>query len=294
MAPEQVAGSSDEAIGPHTDLYSMGVVLYQMLTGRLPFEMAFPSILWHIQQGPVPPVRSHRPDLDPALAELVHKAMARDPAERFASAAQMRTALEAWPAQGAGHHPSLSVTVVPPDPPPPVPPRRPNGLTRAAPVLLVLAGLLGGGLWLILRQKEVQTADPTAPPASFVSEGEVLSAIRDDLRGRPEEERKFRRYFSLASLANDPGRVSPAQLRLTCAAVAKLLNSLSWKKKLAAVEAFGPEQSILTVDCAHSAGRSWTPGASRCCGRKSSRAIRTVCAMWTIPSWGRWPARRAS
>jgi len=94
MAPEQ-AGNTQPA-GPWTDVYSVGVVFYQMLTGRLPFEGSALEILAKVlHESPVPPSQ-HRTDLPPGLESVLAKALARDPAARLANARQFREALDAW------------------------------------------------------------------------------------------------------------------------------------------------------------------------------------------------------
>jgi serine/threonine-protein kinase len=94
VAPEQ-ALSSAQAV-PQSDLYSVGVILYEMFTGRVPFHGADPMdvALMQIQEAPPPP-RSLRPDLNPAVEAVILKALAKDPAQRHTSGAALSAALEA-------------------------------------------------------------------------------------------------------------------------------------------------------------------------------------------------------
>jgi serine/threonine protein kinase len=101
MAPEQAVGQS-EHLGLWTDLYSVGVVLYQMLTGRLPFEGPPLTILSRIVHEAPPPPSSLRPDIDPALEALVLRALAKEPTERYLSARQFAEALEGWVQSNSG------------------------------------------------------------------------------------------------------------------------------------------------------------------------------------------------
>ena len=96
MAPEQASGKTDQ-IGPASDQYSAGVVLYEMLTGCRPFEEGHPAALMYliVHEAAAPP-SARRPDLDAALEAICLKAMAKKPADRFADGEAMAAALRAW------------------------------------------------------------------------------------------------------------------------------------------------------------------------------------------------------
>ena len=91
MSPEQLSGLE---LDPRSDLYAAGVVLFECLTGRLPFEAETTWVLVakHLEEEPPDP-RTTNPDVPGALAVVILKAMAKDPKKRFESASQMHDAL---------------------------------------------------------------------------------------------------------------------------------------------------------------------------------------------------------
>jgi serine/threonine-protein kinase len=91
LAPEQARG---EPAGPATDMYALGVVAYQLLAGRLPYEAASLTDLARLQDsGPPPRLDEVTTGVSPALAAAVARALHRDPDQRYADATEMESAL---------------------------------------------------------------------------------------------------------------------------------------------------------------------------------------------------------
>ncbi len=93
MSPEQIGAEKTQDY--RTDLYSLGVVLYECLTGKVPFsDKSEGAILRkHLTEDP-PPLRTLRPDTPPALAGAIERAMRKQPADRWPNAMAMKRALE--------------------------------------------------------------------------------------------------------------------------------------------------------------------------------------------------------
>ena len=96
MAPEQVAGEV-QLIGPGTDIYALGVVFYKLLTGQLPYQARTPTAMREqiVFRPPVAP-RSLDANIPPAMEAVCLRCLAKHPADRFSSAAELASVLRSW------------------------------------------------------------------------------------------------------------------------------------------------------------------------------------------------------
>jgi tRNA A-37 threonylcarbamoyl transferase component Bud32 len=159
MSPEQASAS------PHadhrSDLYALGVMAYEMLTGMPPFTGRSPQAVLaaHVMEE-APPVERRRPAMPPALAMLVTECLAKSPADRPQTATEVMHALDAIATPSGGTAPTLvrmpSAVVTPHGTPAPAW-RLPAAIAAAALVLVA------GGLWL-RRERASPPVPPAAPP----------------------------------------------------------------------------------------------------------------------------------
>jgi eukaryotic-like serine/threonine-protein kinase len=201
MSPEQVRG---EGVDARSDLYSMGVSIYEMVTGQLPFRghSNYSIMSAHLQETPQPPIVL-RPDLPKGLSDIILMSMAKNPNERFQSAEAFANALKS--VTGAGTVAVAGAGIVSPVPgtirvPPPAPgaqqaagvPTVPAAVAAASTAhstnrgvymalggLLVLGILVAGGFYLpriIKTHASPGTATQPAQPAAAADAPVDISA----------------------------------------------------------------------------------------------------------------------
>lgn len=95
MAPEQVLFERDQ-IGPTTDLYGLGIIMYELLTGWPPFSGSLATILGAIVSDPPPALDCHCPNLDPELSKLCLKALEKEQSKRYQTGKQLAEAIDAY------------------------------------------------------------------------------------------------------------------------------------------------------------------------------------------------------
>ena len=112
MAPEQATGGE---VGPRADVYATALLLFECVTGRLPFSGSGPELLRQHLLTPFPSLSEARPDLliQPALEALLARAAAKSPRERWADAREMLAALDAVPAPAIARRDGSAVSIGP-------------------------------------------------------------------------------------------------------------------------------------------------------------------------------------
>ena len=201
MSPEQVKGEATDA---RSDLYSVGVSLYEFVTGQRPFIATsdYSIMAAHVKEMPKPPVELH-PGLPAALNEIILMAIAKDPAQRFQTADAFRNALSSVPVTASPSPAALEATTVdsmvalpnlpstpatpaasvatlkssPPSNPTPVPMPLPSsgsghrGLYMTLGALIVLAGLVVAGIYV----PRISKTNAKAPDSSGATAPDTTS-----------------------------------------------------------------------------------------------------------------------
>lgn len=198
FSPEHARG---EGISHQSDLYSLGVVLFEMVTGRVPFEgeEAIAIALKHVQD-PVPDPRQWNPDLSDELCRIITRAMAKSPAERYQSAQEMKKDLLRI-LDGSEDEEVVIASSPPPaseaeesSPPPDKPRHRSRkkwlwwGGAVAAFLLLSSFLLLQWGQGLLTAADEESASDQTAEKPEEEAEETPQSAQPETEEGAEEEE----------------------------------------------------------------------------------------------------------
>lgn len=180
ISPEQAQGRPAD---PRSDLYSIGIVLYEMLTGRAPFEGENPVAIAYkqVREDPLPPSMVN-PDISPELEAVVMKALAKNPENRYQNSLEMRSDLERC-LEGAPVH---ATPILPAGEAVP-------GMTRVYPVTgaaggkksskawifillaLFMAAMLGVGVWALVRN----TGSVEVPNVVNASQDEAGRILKD-------------------------------------------------------------------------------------------------------------------
>ncbi len=191
VAPEQARGDLAE-VGPAADLYSAGVVLYELLTGRVPFDGPVPAIVHQVLNTLPPPPSQYRPGLDAQLEAICLKTLAKKPAERFASGQEMGDVLRRWLLTQE----ALEKGLLGQEPPPQLPQSRPTPRRQPAPPTMGgehrAASFLGGP-----QKTVVHTPGEKPPPSTLWADELSEPSPVETTGGRPGKHQRRSRTARL-------------------------------------------------------------------------------------------------
>jgi len=168
MSPEQIRGGD---LDHRSDQYSLGVVAYQALTGKRPFQSGqIQSLFFHIMNDPPPLAHQVNSAVAPAVSQVLQKALAKDPAARYSNCTEfVRALLESW---DAGPAPAAAVEVEPEPTRPTVPApvragRRARLFLAGLGVVVAVVGLgIGAAYWAHVRAQPRVVSTPAPRTAS--------------------------------------------------------------------------------------------------------------------------------
>jgi tRNA A-37 threonylcarbamoyl transferase component Bud32 len=233
MSPEQIKG---EPVDGRSDLYSVGVSLYEMVTGQKPFpsDTAFSTMQAHLQTAPRPPIEL-RPDLPPALSQLILMAVAKDPAARFQTADAFAAALKSVAPKVAGTVAAVPVPAAAPSAavassakvaatppvaslamqtasmPTPTPQWTHRGLYITLGAVIVLVVLVAAAFEVPRRAKTAASRQQTSAPTSSAAPADAPPANPAATSGNPADANPSAAAVQLTPAASQPAPMASAQ-----------------------------------------------------------------------------------